>query len=203
MARVLFAIGRISPCAITRCMCSSGSARTQTVKHEASSSSSVPGSVTIAPLVAIIKYCCCANTASSASRSARRKVSCPNISKISFKVAPLRRSTSRSSSTNGTPRRSASMAPRVDLPPPRNPISAMRLRRAFWDGSLKVCTSNSRAFERVGAGSRSRNCVSSTRSSVGSAPSCTSCVTGRPMARAMRRNSTIEQLPTPASNCAR
>ena len=48
MARALLAIGRISPCAMTRFICSSGSARTHTVKHEDNSNSSVPGSVTIA-----------------------------------------------------------------------------------------------------------------------------------------------------------
>ena len=108
MARALFAIGRMSPCAITRFMCSSGSARTQTVKQEASSNSSVPGSVTMLPLVATTKLLCWRSTSSSASRSARRKVSWPNMSKISLKVAPLRFSISRSSSMKGTPRRSAS-----------------------------------------------------------------------------------------------
>src|SRR5450631_1576281 len=89
MARALLAIGRMSPCAITRFICSSGSARTQTVKHDASSNSSVPGSVTMLPLVAITKCGCRRNTSSSASRSARRKVSWPNMSNISLKLAPL------------------------------------------------------------------------------------------------------------------
>ena len=57
---------------------------------------------------------------------------------------------------------------------------------------------SSRASASACGGSRSRNCESSTRSSGGSAASLTSCVTGRPMARAIRRSSTIEQLPLPA-----
>ena len=55
MARALLAIGRMSPCSITRFMCSSGSARTHTVKQDDSNSSMVPGSVTMLPLVAMTK----------------------------------------------------------------------------------------------------------------------------------------------------
>ena len=51
MASVLPAIGRRSPCAITRFMCSSGVARNQTVKQRASSRSNVAGSDTMPPPV--------------------------------------------------------------------------------------------------------------------------------------------------------
>ena len=117
------------------------------------------------PEVAITKARCWRSTLSSASRSARRKVSWPNMSKISLNDAPLRRSISRSSSMKGTSSRAASKRPSVDLPPPRSPISAMRALRRSSDGSLKCRSSNSRASASALGGSRSRNCESRTRSS--------------------------------------
>ena len=110
-------------------MWASGSARTQIVKQDDSSSSSVAGSVTIEPEVAITNSLCSDSTRSSASRSARRKVSWPNNWKISVSDVPVMRSISRSSSMKGTSSFLASERPSVDLPPPRSPISAMRERR--------------------------------------------------------------------------
>ena len=53
MASLLAAMGRMSPWATTRPMCSSGAARSQTVVQWASNSLKVAGSDTIPPGVAI------------------------------------------------------------------------------------------------------------------------------------------------------
>ncbi|MCY1215656.1 hypothetical protein D3C72_2142130 [compost metagenome] len=53
MASLLAAIGRVSPCAATRPMCSSGAACSHTVVQWASSSLKVAGSDTMPPGVAM------------------------------------------------------------------------------------------------------------------------------------------------------
>ena len=199
MARALLAIGRMSPCAITRFMCSSGSARTQTVKHEASSNSSVPGSVTMLPLVAITK-----------SMLAQHVVEC-----FALGAAEGLLTEHVEDFAQGGAAALLDLAVELDeghvrgAPPACGRASTCRRRagrsaRCAGDlGGRGEMLDELARFGQAAGGSRSRNCDRSTRSSGGSAPSCTSWVTGRPMARAIRRSSTIEQLPRPASSWAR
>ncbi len=91
----------------------------------------------------------------------------------------------------------------VDLPPPRRPISAMRPRRVSRDGPPNWASSSSRARVSSPGARRSSNWASSRFSTGRSGRSSISSATGTLMAPAMRRSSTIEQLPLPASSCAR
>src|SRR6185436_15135993 len=116
--------GRMSPCAMTRAICSSGFVFNQTQKQRASSCLYVSAAVTRLPPAAITARGCWARTRSSARRSKRRKASWPYMANTSPSSAPASFSTSLSSSTNGTFSASASFAPSVDLPAPRNPIRA-------------------------------------------------------------------------------
>ena len=65
-----------------------------------------------------------ASASSAASSSSSRNARSPRSANTSATCEPVRSSTSRSTETNGRPRRSASFGPSVDLPAPMKPTSA-------------------------------------------------------------------------------